>query len=269
MRQHSQIEAVDRGFSAKAAEYDALSRSDAVTIWLRGRVRTLVEQHLPAGGSILELNAGSGVDAAYFAAKGYRVHATDVAAGMLEALAAKAALPECGGRLTSERRDFTDLAGVPGAPFDIVFSNLGGLNCIEDPGVVARQLGGVLRPGGAIVWVVMPPLCPWEIAQALRGHFGTAVRRFKRHGTLANVEGASVRTWYHSASKLRRALGPPFSDARGRSFCLFTPPSFFQGFSRRQPRLTRALMRVDDRLGAVWPFRKAGDFVAITAKYRG
>lgn len=267
--QGSQLHEVDRGFSAKAAEYDELSRSDNVTIWLRRRIRALVESRLPPNGSILELNAGSGIDAAYFASKGYRVHATDVAAGMLDALAAKASLPESNGRLSWERRDFTDLKGLPGAPFDLVFSNLGGLNCIEDPGVVARQLPDVLKPGGAVVWVVMPPVCPWEIAQVGRGHFGPAFRRFKRGGTLAHVEGAHVRTWYHSARKVQRALGPSFSDVRVRSFCLFAPPSFFEGFTRRHPKLTQWLTRLDDRLGAFWPLREAGDFVAITATYEG
>jgi ubiquinone/menaquinone biosynthesis C-methylase UbiE len=269
MQQPSQLESVDQGFSAKAAEYDELSRSDAVTIWLRSRIRALVEQRLSPGGSILELNAGSGIDAAYFASNGYRVHATDVAAGMLEALAAKASLPECGGRLTWERRDFTNLEDILGAPFDLVFSNLGGLNCLDDPGVVASKLQGVLKPGGAVVWVVMPPVCPWEIAQVFRGHFGTAFRRFKRGGTLAHVEGAYVRTWYHSAAKMRRTLGASFSDVSVRSFCLFAQPSFFKGFSRRHPELSRRLMRLDDRLGATWPFREAGDFIAITGQYRG
>mgnify|MGYP002683352071 CR=1 FL=1 len=70
-------------------------------------------------------------------------------------------------------------------------------------------------------------------------------------------------------TNMQRALGPSFSDVSVRSFCLFAPPSFFQGFSRRHPRLTRWLMRGDDRLGAQWPFREAGDFIAITARYKG
>ena len=35
-----------------------------------------------AAGSILELNAGTGTDAVWFAERGYRVHATDIAEGM-------------------------------------------------------------------------------------------------------------------------------------------------------------------------------------------
>jgi ubiquinone/menaquinone biosynthesis C-methylase UbiE len=258
---------VDRGFSVKAAEYDALSRLDAITIWLRSRVRTLVEASLPPGGSILEINAGSGIDAAYFASRGYRVHATDVAAGMLEATAEKASRPESGGRLTWEARDFRDLGGVEGAPYDLVFSNLGGLNCTPDLEAVARQLPVVLRPGGHVVWVLMPPLCPWELVQALRGHLGTATRRLKRGGTVANVEGASVQTWYHGAGSVRKALGPAFTDVQVRSFCLFAPPSFFQGFTTRHPAVTRRLMQADDALGRLWPLNRAGDFIAVTARY--
>jgi methylase of polypeptide subunit release factors len=83
-----------------------------------------------SSGSILELNAGTGSDAAYFADKGFLVHATDVADGMVNAIKEKAArLPE---RLTVQQLSFTELESVEGAPFDLVFSNFGGLNCIPD-----------------------------------------------------------------------------------------------------------------------------------------
>jgi ubiquinone/menaquinone biosynthesis C-methylase UbiE len=260
------FEAVARGFSGKALEYDALAGSDPLTRWLRARIRSLLESRLEPGASILEINAGSGLDAAYFAARGYRVHATDIATGMLQALASKAALPESGGRLTYETLSFTQLDQLSGGPYDAVFSNLGGLNCIGDLRVVTRDLSRLLRPGGIVVLVVMPPVCPWELAQALRGHVRTALRRLRRGVTTAHVEGAQVPVWYHSAAAVRRALGTGFEVAEVRSFCLFAPPSFFHGFIRRHPRLARALMRLDDRLGAVWPFNRAGDFVAVIAR---
>ncbi|HEY7269210.1 MAG TPA: class I SAM-dependent methyltransferase, partial [Dehalococcoidia bacterium] len=244
-----QIAQVDAGFSAKASEYDELAATHPVVIWMRDRIRAMVEAHLPDGGSILEINAGSGIDAAYFAAKGYHVHATDVAEGMLDAARAKAAVPDMGGRLRVERRAFTELAGVDGAPYDVVFSNLGGLNCIEDLKDVTAALPAVLRPGGAVVFVVMPPVCPWEMAQAARGRFKTAFRRLSRRGTLAHVEGAYVRTWYHAPGTVQRALGLRFQRTALRSFCLFAPPSYFSGFVWRHPRLTKALMALDDAAG--------------------
>lgn len=94
-----EVEAIQSGFSAMAAEYDSLAGSHPIVIWMRGQIRKMVEQELPAGGSILEINCGSGLDAAYFAAKGFRVHATDIAPGMLESLAEKARQPKIEGEL--------------------------------------------------------------------------------------------------------------------------------------------------------------------------
>jgi len=256
-----------RGFSAMAAEYDALAESHPIVIWMRQRIRKMAEACLAPGASLLEINAGSGLDAAYFAAKGLRVHATDVAPGMLEALAAKAADAHLEGRLIYETLSFDRLDEAQQGPYDLVFSNLGGLNCTDDVPAVARGLPGVLKPGGHAVLVVMPPVCPWEMAQALRGHLSTAKRRFSKQGTVANVGGGSVRTWYHAPEKLIGALGPDFRVEAVRSFCLFAPPSYFNGFVNRHPRVVQALMRIDDVLGGVWPFNRCGDFYALVASY--
>jgi hypothetical protein len=125
----------------------------------------------------------------------------------------------------------------------------------------------VLRPGGAVVWVVMPPVCPWELTQAFRGHVSTARRRLKKEGTLADVESAYVRIWYHSASKMRRALGPAFRDVSVRAFCLVAPPSFFHGFTHRHPGMTQRMMQFDDLVAGVWPFNQMGDFIAVSGRY--
>jgi hypothetical protein len=150
-----------------------------------------------------------------------------------------------------------------------VFSNLGGLNCIEDLTQVTRQLPSVLYPGSKIVWVIMPAICPWELGQAFRGHFGTATRRFKRGGKAHIQGGQEVRVWYHGAGTTGSALGPAFDVIDVRSYCLFAPPSFFEGFIRRHPRLTHILTRLDDILARRWPLNRLGDFYAITARYRG
>ncbi len=133
------VEAIQSGFSAMAAEYDALARSHPIVIWMRARIRKMVEQELPKGGSILEINCGSGLDAAYFAARGYSVHATDVAPGMLEALAEKALQPQVEGRVSFESLSNTELGALTGGPYDLVFSNLGGLNCLDDLELATRH----------------------------------------------------------------------------------------------------------------------------------
>ncbi len=261
-----EVEAIQSGFSAMAAEYDSLAGSHPIVIWMRGQIRKMVEQELPAGGSILEINCGSGLDAAYFAAKGFRVHATDIAPGMLESLAEKARQPKIEGRITFEQLSNTELGAVTGCPYDLVFSNLGGLNCVDDLELVTRHFSQILKPGGKTVLVVMPTLCPWEMLQAFRGHTRTAFRRLSFRGTEANIGGSKVHIWYHSPGRVTAALGSGFETVTLRSFCSIAPPAYFDGFTRRHPGMIRALIGLDDRLGASWPINRLGDFCALVSR---
>ena len=78
---------------------------------------------------------------------------------------------------------------IRGGPFDAVFSNLGGLNCTADLRAVTQGLPGLLGAGGSAIWVLMPPICLWELATALTGHWRFAFRRLARTGTRAHLEG--------------------------------------------------------------------------------
>lgn len=259
------LNAVNAGFSRKAEVYDAYCEAHPVIRWARHVVRVEVERRLERGGSILELNAGTGADAVYFADRGYLVHATDVADGMVGAIRKKAARRT--GRLTVQQLSFTELEKVEGAPFDLAFSNFGGLNCIPDLRSVTRHLKSILKPGGYVVWVVMPSVCPWELAQILRGRFRLSTRRFHRDGILANVEGAQVMTWYHSPKKVRQAFGAGFRLLHQRSLSLVCPPSYMDNFPHRFPRITDFLLRLDGWLGGRFPFHNWGDFVMYTFRH--
>src|SRR5690348_12142612 len=83
-------QAAARAFSQQALVFDTLDAGNTIISYKRRRVRDHVLRHLPEGSSILELNAGTGEDAIFFARKGHRVHATDIAGGMQEALWGKA-----------------------------------------------------------------------------------------------------------------------------------------------------------------------------------
>jgi SAM-dependent methyltransferase len=261
------LNAIDLGFSRKAQIYDAYCENHPVIRWARQIVRQQVLRCLQPGMSILELNAGTGADAAYFAAQGWRVHATDLAGGMIAAIQHKIEALKLGGRLTVQQLSFTELNRVEGAPYDLVFSNFGGLNCIPDLLAVTKHLPALLNPGGSVVWVIMPPLCPWELIQGLRGRLRVAVRRLHPAGVLANIEGIRVRTWYFTPRQVRRAFSPAFRLVQQRSLSLFCPPSFMEGFPQHFPRLTHRLMQLDERLGIHPPFNAWGDFILYTFQY--
>jgi SAM-dependent methyltransferase len=263
------LQAVNRGFSRKAGQYDAYGAGHPAIRWARGQVRGQVMRVAAPGARILELNAGTGEDAACLAERGYHVHATDLADGMVAEIARKAASPAAAGRLTVQQISFLELDRLAEGPYDLVLSNFGGLNCVPAEGLraAAGGLPRVLRPGGGVVWVVMPPVCPWEIAQALRGRWEVAGRRL-RGRSVAQVEGARFPAYYFAPAQVARALGVDFELVHVQSLALFSPPAFMDGFPRRFPRLYRWLAGLDERLGHWPPFNAWGDFFILTARYR-
>jgi ubiquinone/menaquinone biosynthesis C-methylase UbiE len=260
------FKSINRGFSAKALVYDDYGADHPVILWARAQVRGHLMALVPPGAAVLELAAGTGADAAFLAERGYRVHATDLADGMVAETRRKIAAGDFADRLTAQQVSFTELEAVSGGPYDLIFSNFGGLNCVPDLTMVTRGLPRLLKPGGFVTLVVMPPICPWELAQALRGDFKTALRRLSPGGVMARVADAHFRTYYYRPGQLLRALGPGYRRVTLRGLSLFSPPSYLERFSRRHPALFRRLTRLDERLGA-WPLLNAmGDFFMLTVQ---
>jgi len=259
------LDSINTSFSRKALVYDAYGAENAAVRWTRAQVRTQVLQMAQPGAKILELNAGTGEDAAYFVQHGLRVHATDLADGMVAEIRRKIERENLHGRLTAQQLSFLDIEQAPGGPFDMVFSNFGGLNCVPLAYLrtVAEKLPLVLRPGGALVWVLMPPVCPWELAQALRGRFAVAFRRVRGHAR-AHVEGAYFSTFYFYPSHVIQLLRPNFVGFRLQALSVFSPPAFMEGFPTRWPRLFHALTWLDARVSR-WPLLNSiGDFFILT-----
>ena len=121
--------------------------------------------------------------------------------GMLDRLRQKVRSLNLQRQVSVEERSFLTLDDVPGAPFDAIFSDLGGLNCVSDLSPVIRQLPMVLRPGGIVTWVLMPHICLWEISEIFRGNFRVAFRRWTRGAVRANLEGLQFDVYYFAPGR--------------------------------------------------------------------
>ena len=171
-------------------------------------------------------------------------------------------------RLTVESLSFTDLDRLTNGPFDGLYSNSGGLNCIADLTAVTRHLPRLLRPGARATVVVMPRICPWELAVIPKDpRVGT--RRLRPGGILAHVEGVHFMTTYFSAAAVRRAFGPRFRPVRQEGLSVFTPTADNKSFAVNHPRLFERLARLDDALAPRWPFNGWGDFFILTMEFMG
>jgi ubiquinone/menaquinone biosynthesis C-methylase UbiE len=260
------LERVAEAFSRKAAEYDAFGDDHVHLARLRRKVYAHVLRFVQPADRILELNAGTGIDAAFFAGQGFTVHAIDIAPGMLDHLAGKIEQQHLHDRLTYQALSFTELDRVEGGPYQYVFSDFGGLNCVPDLRAVTQHLSKALAPGGRLTLVIMPPICPWEMALLLKGKFRIATRRVRRGGTLAHVEGVRFMTYYFTPRQVLTALGPGFRLLSLEGLSVFTPPADRRDFPARFPRLYRALAKIDDTLSLHAPFNHWGDFFILTAQ---
>lgn len=111
----------------------------------------------PAGRRVLEIGAGSGQCSRWLAARGARVVATDLSAGMLRTgrrvnaglePSLRVPLMQCDGRVLP----FAD------AVFDVVFTAYGVIPFVADSDAVLREAARVLRPGGRFVFSTTHPV---------------------------------------------------------------------------------------------------------------
>ena len=262
------LETIATAFSLTAEKYDSFAQDHPHLTRMRNKVYAHVARHVPQGARILELNAGTGTDAVQLAQRGYRVHATDVAPGMLERLHGKVQEAHLEERVTAEERSFLALDNVPGAPFDAVFSDLGGLNCVADLTPVIAQLPQVLRPGGIVTWVIMPHVCLWEMAEVFRGHFRLAFRRFSREAVRANLEGLHFDVYYFSPRQVLDWFGRDYERLALEGLSVLTPTAESKSFATLFPRVYRTLAWLDDRLSPHWPWSGWGDFFMLSLRYR-
>lgn len=260
------FDSIDRGFSAKALVYDDYGADHPVILWARTQVRDHLLSLVPPGSSVLELAAGTGADAVFLAERGYRVHATDLAGGMVAETRRKIARHRLGERMTAQQVSFTELERVTGGPYDLVFSNFGGLNCVPDLRAMTRGLPRLLAPGAFVTLVIMPPVCSWEIGQALRGDVKTAFRRLHRGGVRARVASAYFTTYYFRPGQVLQSLGPGYRRVAVRALSLFSPPPYLEKFARGHAKLFRRLAALDERVGT-WPILNTmGDFFMLTVQ---
>jgi ubiquinone/menaquinone biosynthesis C-methylase UbiE len=253
-------------FNRQSEVFDSIYNGNEIIQYKRKRTRHAVEQDLKKGSLILELNSGTGEDALYFASLGYHVHATDISRGMMQQLEKKAGEKKVEDLITSEICSFNDLGSLTNkGPYDLIFSNFAGLNCTAELDKVLASLDPLLKQGGVITLVLMPPFSLWETLLAFKGKFKTAFRRFNsRKGAVAHIEGVYFKCWYYKPSYLLRAMGKKYDLIRHEGLCTMVPPSYLETFPKKFPRLYSFLLRAEEHYKSTWPWRSCGDYYIIS-----
>jgi len=241
-----------------ARDYDYVFPLQIIGQLQRAAVWRKLAQVFPAGDRILELNCGTGIDAAYLAERGVRVLACDLSPRMIEV-----AGDRLRSRGLSELVEFRalpteEIASLSGEGlFDGAFSNFSGLNCVEDLSAVAANLARLLRPGARVLICVIGRFVPWEMVWYLaHAEAGRATLRLKRS---AHNGEHGVKVYYHSVPEIARMFSPGFRLRHRSGIGITVPPTQLEHLARRFPAAAGRLARVDQVLGKLPLFRAMGD----------
>jgi ubiquinone/menaquinone biosynthesis C-methylase UbiE len=259
-----------KAFTKQSAIFDSIYSANTIIRYKRDRVRSHINQYLGPESSILELNAGTGEDAIYFAGQSHRVHATDISDGMLKELRNKVKSNKLENYISVEQCSFTQLETLADkGPYDLIFSNFAGLNCTGDLTKVLHSFKSLLAPGGLVTLVILPPFCLWETLLLFKGKFKTAFRRFNsKNGAQAHIEGEYFRCWYYKPSFVGHALSADFDLLAVEGLCTIVPPSYIENFAEKHTRLYSHLVNLEDKLKSKWPWKNIGDYYLITLRLK-
>ncbi|HLK27598.1 MAG TPA: methyltransferase domain-containing protein [Puia sp.] len=253
-------------FNKQSAVFDMTYCFDTIIQYKRKRVREHIERFLKPNSSILEINAGTGEDAIYFARRGHRVHATDISAGMQHELLNKVSHFNLTDNISREICSYTDLKNLENkGPYDFIFSNFAGLNCTDNLQEVLHSFSPLLKPKGIVTLVLLPKFCLWEAMLLFRGKFKTAFRRFfKTKGVNSHVEGVYFKCWYYNPSFIIKHLRNTFDVMSLEGLCTIVPPSYIKDFPEKHPSVHKFLQSKEDKLKSSWPWKYIGDYYIIS-----
>lgn len=221
-------------FDKLAEKYDAEFSDSLVGLSQRSEVWYYLQKHLPTRpASVLELNCGTGRDAAHLSDLGYEVIATDVSEKMVEVAQKKHAQPTFrvldANNLDKEDRHYT-----------ILFSNFGGLNFLAPEAIkkLADDALKILPENGLLIIVTVHKWCFWELMYFfIRLRWRSAFRRVSGKADFKNTP-----VYYYSDAAMRSFFSE-FHFQAAYPIGVFTPPSYDEKLLRwlgNKPRIQKS-----------------------------
>ena len=253
-------------FDHVAESYDEVFTNSLLGRAQRDSVWEELDRCFRPGQRILELNCGTGVDAVHLGERGVEVLACDVAPRMIQVARRRTASQQASARVDFRVLATEEIAALAGeGPFDGVFSNFGGLNCVPDLSAVARDLAKLLAPGASALLCMAGRVVAWEIIWYLaHGKPRKALRRFRRGGTVGRLaEGVMVEVHYPSARTMVRLFAPHFRLLHLKGVGVTVPPSYLEPLAQRFPRVLRSLTAADRLLSRVPAIRASADHIVL------
>jgi ubiquinone/menaquinone biosynthesis C-methylase UbiE len=239
-------------FNKAAADYDVSFTNTAIGAMQRKRVWNYIEVLLKnRKAEVLEINCGTGEDALWLAQNCYSVTATDVAGSMITVAESKKIIAGIN-NINFKTIDFFNLhKNLQPQQFDFIFSNFGGLNCVNEAELVhlSKDFAKLLYPGGKMAIVVMGKYCLWETMYfMLKFKFAKALRRWDNKGVYTKIEDEEFETWFYSVGGLKKIFSEHFKLIDSKPIAVAVPPSYMQNYFDKKPKLLTRFNKWDNFL---------------------
>ncbi|MBN8703720.1 MAG: methyltransferase domain-containing protein [Bacteroidetes bacterium] len=237
---------VEQAFDLYATNYDEEFTSSFVGKAQRNVVYHNLNSTLDKENAVLEVNCGTGEDALWLSPKVNSVIATDISASMINTAKIKLQKTQLD-NVKLEISSYADLSKkfLPNS-FDVVFSNFGGLNCIDEHEFMQAidAMTKLLKPKGKLVFVIMGRFCLVESLYFLfKLNLKKIFRRLSRSGISTTINDITFNTYYYSPKKIKQLTGASFKMLRLRGVGILLPPSYLS--NKFSSKLTNIIYGVD------------------------
>ena len=232
-------------FDNYAAAYDSHFTDSLAGKAQRELVHNFLRQLADKKKSVLEVNAGTGEDALHLSEGFAKWLCSDISSSMLEVCRNKLLFKAKCGVMESSIQEIEKNVSEK---FDLVFSNFGGLNCLDADEIrsFAASCFNIVNANGELVLVIMGRKCLWEkFYFRVKRNFAAAKRRMSPGSIPVNIEGALCNTWYYSPDEIKEIFAGHFSVRACRPVGFFIPPSYLNPFFQRHPVLFSALKKME------------------------
>ncbi len=260
----SPLRAAELYWNAAAATYEQDFSGTTVGKIRREVVWSNLERIFPSGQHVLELNCGTGIDAAFLARLGVQVLGCDLSPRMIELARERCnseALPHPPEFrvLPTERLSLLESEG----PFDGAFSNFSGLNCVEDLTQVGMALSRLLKPKARFLLCMMGRFVPLEILWFLYQRKPRRAFQRLRESRTSYASTTGLVVYRPTVDDIVKQMKPAFRLLGWKGIGVVVPPSYAEHVAIRFPRLIHRLAQVDRRIGPLPIFRSMADCVLL------
>jgi ubiquinone/menaquinone biosynthesis C-methylase UbiE len=256
-------------FDHIASTHDPIFARSAVGQLQRKRVWTYIEKVIPQlqGFEMLELNCGNGDDALMFNDRDCNIVATDIGSEMLKVTFRKAEQYSMQNRISAHYLDLDTFdETLFDKKFDLVFSNFGGMNCINPESIkmLLNKVAAILNPGGRFIGLIMPKFCAWEtVFFMLRFQMKKAFRRMTSKEVLTTMKGIDLKTWYYNPVQIKNWSKENFKLVTINPIGVALPPSYLEEFFEFRKRLLLRLDHIEKRFSDMSLFAGMSDYYMI------